>query len=75
MAAAPLILVSAERARDFPQKSVYLLGTGASVEKLRWSIPSSFLRKQESRSPEFQQLPPVQARGKLWTPAFAGATK
>ena len=27
-----LILVSAERARDFPQKLVYLLGTGESVE-------------------------------------------
>src|ERR1700736_1055778 len=27
-----LILVSAERARDFPQKPVYLLGTGESVE-------------------------------------------
>jgi acetyl-CoA acetyltransferase len=26
-----LILVSAERARDFPQKPVYLLGTGESV--------------------------------------------
>src|SRR5262249_25219550 len=28
----PLILVAAERARDFPQKPVYLLGTGESVE-------------------------------------------
>src|SRR2546425_12851642 len=27
-----LILVAAERARDFPQKPVYLLGTGESVE-------------------------------------------
>src|ERR1700720_1015111 len=27
-----LILVSAERARDFPQKPVYLIGTGESVE-------------------------------------------
>ena len=27
-----LILVSAERAGDFPQKPVYLLGTGESVE-------------------------------------------
>jgi acetyl-CoA acetyltransferase len=27
-----LILVSAERARDFPQKPAYLLGTGESVE-------------------------------------------
>jgi hypothetical protein len=27
-----LILVAAERARDFPQKPVYLLGIGESVE-------------------------------------------
>jgi hypothetical protein len=27
-----LILVSAERAKDFPQEPVYLLGTGESVE-------------------------------------------
>jgi hypothetical protein len=27
-----LILVSAERARDLPQKPVHLLGTGESVE-------------------------------------------
>ena len=27
-----LILVAAARARDFPQKPVYLLGTGESVE-------------------------------------------
>jgi acetyl-CoA acetyltransferase len=27
-----LILVAAERARDFPQKPIYLLGTGESVE-------------------------------------------
>src|SRR5271163_1477932 len=31
----------------------------------------SFLRKRESRSGKFFRLgPPVQARGKLWTPAF-----
>jgi acetyl-CoA acetyltransferase len=30
--AGALILVSAEHARDFPQKPVYLLGTGESVE-------------------------------------------
>ena len=30
--AGALILVAAERARDFPQKPVYLLGTGESVE-------------------------------------------
>ena len=28
-----LILGAAERARDFPQKPVYLLGTGESVER------------------------------------------
>jgi hypothetical protein len=27
-----LILISAERARDFPKKPVYLIGTGESVE-------------------------------------------
>ena len=27
-----MILVAAERARDFPQKPVYLIGTGESVE-------------------------------------------
>src|SRR5260370_20458487 len=35
---------------------------------------SSFARKRESRGGTPQRLPPVQARGKLWTPAFAGAT-
>jgi hypothetical protein len=34
-----LILVSAERARDFPQKPVYLLGTGESVETPMVSSP------------------------------------
>jgi hypothetical protein len=32
MAAGALILVAAERARDFPRKAVYLLGAGESVE-------------------------------------------
>ncbi len=35
---------------------------------------SSFPRKRESRGPGFERLPPVQARGRLWTPAFAGVT-
>jgi hypothetical protein len=41
-----LILVSAERARDFPQKPVYLLGTGKSVETpmVRTSRPSRAFR-------------------------------
>ena len=34
-----LILVAAERARDFPQKPVYLLGTGESVETAMVSEP------------------------------------
>jgi acetyl-CoA acetyltransferase len=53
-----LILVAAERARDFPQSlplaanrgPVYLLGTGASVETPMVSHHPSFLRKQESRA-------------------------
>src|SRR5260370_29721565 len=35
---------------------------------------SSFPRKREARTPRLQRLPPVHARGKLWTPAFAGVT-
>src|SRR5207302_1350639 len=35
---------------------------------------SSFPRKRESRTPRIHQSPPVHARGRLWTPAFAGAT-
>src|SRR5260370_5982022 len=35
-----------------------------------WSFP----RKREARTPRLQRLPPVHARGKLWTPAFAGVT-
>ena len=34
-------------------------------------IPS-FPRKREPR--DFSHLPPVKARGRLWAPAFAGAT-
>src|ERR1700730_16360882 len=29
---------------------------------------------RESRGAKIQQRPPVQARGRLWTPAFAGVT-
>jgi len=42
------------------------------VELNTTSLIPSFLRKQESR--DFSRLPPVQARGRLWTPAFAGVT-
>ena len=40
-----MILVSAERVKDFPQKPVYLLGTGESVETPMVSHHPSFLRK------------------------------
>jgi hypothetical protein len=54
-----LILVAAERARDFPQSlplaanrgPVYLVSTGESVETPMVSH-LSFLRKQESRGPK-----------------------
>src|SRR5437667_3872381 len=35
---------------------------------------SSSPRKRESRAAGPLRLPPVQARGRLWTPAFAGVT-
>src|ERR1700746_2007750 len=35
---------------------------------------SSFPRKREPRASD-ERLPPVQARGRLWTPASAGATR
>jgi acetyl-CoA acetyltransferase len=62
-----MTLVAVERASDFPQKPVYLLGTGESVETPVVSQPSSFLRKLESRAQKLQWLP--------WTSAFAGVTK
>ena len=62
-----LILVSAERARDFPQKPVYLLGTGESVETPMVD-PTVIPAKAGIQEPRgFRWLP--------WTPAFAGATK
>src|SRR6266404_6720355 len=39
---------------------------------LREKLTPSFPRKRESRAPRPQRLPPVQARGRLWTPAVAG---
>ena len=45
-----LILVSAKRARDFPQNPVYLRAP-ASLSRRRCSALMSFLRKQESRAP------------------------
>jgi acetyl-CoA acetyltransferase len=51
-----LILVSAERARDFPQRPVYLLGTGESVETADGE-PNVGLPCP--RSPSFQRGHPV----------------
>jgi hypothetical protein len=36
------------------------------------TFPPSFPRKREPGAPEFNQPPPVHARSKLWTAAFAG---
>jgi hypothetical protein len=58
-----LILAAAERARDFPQKPVYLLGTGESVETPMVSIAR---HSCESRNPEPQEF-----RRLSWTPGFA----
>jgi acetyl-CoA acetyltransferase len=59
-----LILVAAERARDFPQKPVYLLGTGESVETPMVSVaPHS--RDIGNPGPQGSRPPP-------WTPAFRG---
>ena len=44
-----LIMVAAERARDFPQKPVYLLGTGESVETPMVSQMADFTSSRASR--------------------------
>jgi acetyl-CoA acetyltransferase len=44
-----LILVAAERARDFPQKPVYLLGTGESVETAMVSQMEDFTSSRAFR--------------------------
>src|SRR5271167_1106962 len=44
-----LILVSAQRARDFPQKPVYLLGTGESVESPMVSQMADFTSSRAFR--------------------------
>jgi hypothetical protein len=41
----------------------------------RRHLPSSFPRKRESRGDRSVTCPPDQVRGRLWTPAFAGAMK
>ena len=58
-----LILVAAERARDFPQKPVYLLGTGESVETPMVS-PPVIPAKAGIQGAGLQRLP--------WTPALRG---
>jgi acetyl-CoA acetyltransferase len=65
--AGALILVAAERARDFPQKPVYLLGTGESLET---PMVSPLRHPCESRN-----LEPQSFHRSPWTPAFAGVTK
>jgi acetyl-CoA acetyltransferase len=70
-----LILVAAERARDFPQSlplaanrgPVYLLGTGASVETPMVSLAR---HSRESGNPGLQG-----SRPSSWIPASAGVTK
>jgi hypothetical protein len=45
--------------------------SGCEMENMN----SSFPRKRESRGPSgWTALPPVRARGRSWTPAFAGVT-
>jgi len=46
-----LILVAAERARDFPQRPVYLIGTGESVETPMVSQMADSPRRARSASP------------------------
>jgi acetyl-CoA acetyltransferase len=62
-----LILVSAERTRDFRRKPVYLIGTGESVETPMVSLGR---HSRESGNPGLQG-----SRRSPWTPVFAGATK
>ena len=45
-----LILTSAERAKDFPNKPVYILGTGESVETPMVSQMQSFDSSREMRN-------------------------
>jgi acetyl-CoA acetyltransferase len=62
-----LILVAAERARDFPQKPVYLLGTGESVEtrwSAKWRISPPLA---PSTSPAPRPLPRPASRTKMST--------
>jgi acetyl-CoA acetyltransferase len=54
-----LILVAAERAKDFPQKPVYLLGTGDSVETPMVSQMEDFPPRARSR-----RRPPRLCRGR-----------
>jgi acetyl-CoA acetyltransferase len=58
-----LILVAAERVRDF-RKNRSTSSALAKVSRRRWSAHPSFLRKQESGAPKFHRLP--------WTPLSQG---
>jgi hypothetical protein len=57
-----LILVSADRAKDFPRKPVYLIGTGESVETAM--VAPLVIPAKEPQG--FHRLP--------WPPACAGVT-
>jgi acetyl-CoA acetyltransferase len=61
-----LILVAAERAKEFPQRPVYPLGTGESVETPMVSLTCHSRGKRESRAP---RIPTV-----FLDPAFARVT-
>ena len=52
-----MILVAAERARDFPQKPVYLIGTGESVETPMFSQMEDFTPRARSVSTAPRPLP------------------
>src|SRR5712691_5667918 len=62
-----LILVSAERACDFPQKPVYLLGTGESVETPMVSQMEDFTSSRGSASAAPRPLPRPASRTKTST--------
>jgi acetyl-CoA acetyltransferase len=52
-----LILVAAERAKDFPRKPVYLLGTGEGVESPMVSQMADLTSSRASTSPAPRPLP------------------
>ena len=46
-----------------------------SRRKCSANFPRTALRESGNPGRRFAALPPVQARGRLWTPAFAGVTR